>query len=336
MLRTLFIVLLLCVNTRADYFEVRRNAVARASADSRSATVESVEKGTMLPLLDPVATNGWYHVLLADSRDAWIYRTFGRGFRGFPEGDNTSRWRARHLQVGTPQHSFVIAREGYVVGYDPRLKIPVWVQYELSPDDLSGQSAPRRDDFRPDPVLPAHTSASNRDYKEDADRDDNADFARGHMAPAADMARSDRVMSDSFVLSNMVPQVGLEFNSSVWEELERDVRARAKREPVVVITGVAFLPGADPPGQRVSYRVIGERTVAVPTHLYKIVLRKRRGGEQIFAVLMENRAYANDEEYGDFTESVDEIERATGLDFFSALDDDLESRLEAGMSQLWE
>jgi hypothetical protein len=49
---------------------------------------------------------------------------------------NDSDSSSRHLRIGKPQAVYERFREGYALAQDARLKIPVWVQYELRPDDL--------------------------------------------------------------------------------------------------------------------------------------------------------------------------------------------------------
>lgn len=90
------------------------------------------------------------------------------------------------------------------------------MQYELSADELDG-TASRSDDFRADSSIPFGYRAELDDYS-------GSGFDRGHMAPAGDMKRSRKVMSESFFLSNMSPQVGIGFNRHIWKNLEEAVR----------------------------------------------------------------------------------------------------------------
>lgn len=144
-----------------------------------------------------------------------------------------------------------------MLAQDARLKIPLWVQYELTREELDGP-AERTDDFRADHSIPHGARAELGDYR-------GSGLDRGHLAPAGDMRRSLRVMSDSFLLSNISPQVGVGFNQAVWAELEDAVRGWVRqRGELTVITGPIFAVRND----TVSYRVIGENHVAVPTHFY--------------------------------------------------------------------
>ncbi len=75
---------------------------------------------------------------------------------------------------------------------------------------------------------------------------------------------------------------------------------------------------------------IGAGQVAVPTHTFKVVLAISGESKTMYAAILPNAA-TNGEPIESFTTSVDEVERLTGLDFFSALGDTEEDRLEATM-----
>jgi endonuclease G len=74
--------------------------------------------------------------------------------------------------------------------------------------------------------------------------------------------------------------------------------------------------------------------VSVPSHFYKIVVNPN--GPRIIAFWMpheEGKKY----DVKSYLTSVDEIERVTGLDFLSRVNDDQEDDLEAAIpSSLWE
>jgi len=78
------------------------------------------------------------------------------------------------------------------------------------------------------------------------------------MAPAGAMKWSARAMSESFLLSNMVPQVGVGFNRHIWKSLETKVRKwTSERGELYIVTGPIF-DG--------NHKAIGDNKVAVPTH----------------------------------------------------------------------
>jgi endonuclease G len=229
------------------------------------------------------------------------------------------RYAARHLRLGKPQAVYERVREGYVLAQDGRLKIPLWVQYELSPSEARG-TVERTEDYRPDMSVPSGSRAELADYR-------NSGFDRGHMAPAADMKRSRDVMSESFLLSNMSPQVGIGFNRDVWADLEAAIRGWVEqRGTLTIITGPIFDVGTD---NMVTYRVIGQGNVAVPTDFYKIIVDANDPDNvEALAFKLPNERLSG-RDFREFLTAIDEIEAATGLDFLSALPADVQDEVES-------
>lgn len=318
-----------CSSAHADYLEVRRSANIKAEPNRDSTNIEHVEPGINLHLLNGGnQVNGYYSVeTVSQGLPGWIYRTLVRRHPGeipepAPEGEITNpledptlsltpehrRYAERHLKLGKPQAVYERVRQGYVLAQDARLKIPLWVQYELSVNDLNG-SASRTDDFRADTSIPFGARSELDDYS-------GSGFDRGHMAPAGDMTRSRKVMSDSFFLSNMSPQVGIGFNRQIWKNLEEAVRGWvAQRQTLTIITGPIFSVEDD----HVSYEVIGPNKLAVPTHFFKIIVDTNSPDKvEALAFIMPNERLSG-RHYSEFLTTIDEIEKATGLDFLSAL-----------------
>jgi endonuclease G len=335
----IFIVFLGSELVYGDYLEVRRRASVKAEASSGATTIERVEARTHVELLDEGRQeNGYYQVRAPRTHEVgWIYRTFVRRYYGdMPEppteeriieslADPTlrltaekRRYAARHLRIGKPQAVYERVREGYVLGQDGRLKIPLWVQYELGRGDLTG-IAVRSDDFRPDASIAYRYRAEMEDYE-------GSGFDQGHMAPAGDMKRSEKVMSESFLLSNMAPQVGSGFNRGIWRNLEGAVRGWVQeRGNLTIITGPVFAVEEG----RVSYQVIGENHVAVPTHFYKILVDSNDEERiEALAFLIPNEDLSG-EHYRDYLTSIDEIEHLTGLDFLSGLPTRVQNAVES-------
>ena len=343
------LILFICLPFTAvygDYLEVRRSATIKAEPNRDARVIERVAPGTNLQLQDEGRqTNGYYSVQTVSlGQSGWIYRTLVRRHPGeipepVPEGrivdpltDPTVSltpeqrlYAARHLRLGKPQAVYERVRGGYVLAQDARLKIPLWVQYELGPNELQGPAS-RTDDFQPDTSIPFGYRAELEDYS-------GSGFDRGHMAPAGDMKRSWRVMSESFLLSNMAPQVGIGFNRHIWKNLEDAIRGWVEqRGTLTIITGPVFAVEGD----HVSHKVIGENHVAVPTHFYKIIVDANSPNRlEALAFIIANQSLSG-RHYSEFLTTIDEIEKATGLDFLSALPTDVQDRLESKKAErIW-
>jgi endonuclease G len=73
---------------------------------------------------------------------------------------------------------------------------------------------------------------------------------------------------------------------------------------------------------------IGAGQVAVPTHFFKVILALTGGDKTMYAAIVPN-ADPRETPLAEFIVTVEEVERRTGLDFFRALEDSEERRLES-------
>jgi len=139
------------------------------------------------------------------------------------------------------------------------------------------------------------------------------------MAPAGNH-RGDQAMCDqTFYLSNMAPQVGRGFNRDKWEHLERYVRKLTKQfRNVYVCTGPLYLPHMETDGKMyVTYQVIGQSNVSVPTHFFKVVVGETEDRMlEMEAFVLPNKEIEDSTPIHQFLVPPDSIERAAGLLFF--------------------
>ncbi len=234
-------------------------------------------------------------------------------------GDN---WPRRRMRDKKDSHQ-IVGHTGYTLCYREKYEESEWVAYTLDAEKLE-KKASRTDDFREDPDIKTG-SASLEDYRKSG-------FDRGHLAPAADFAYSEKTMSESFFMSNMTPQTH-SFNAGIWKQLEQYVRNLAKEhERLYIVTGPVL--------EKNSYDTIGANRVAVPEYFYKVILTEDSGRdtakdydgqdeEPVFfmqAYIIPQRQEGK--RFEDYKTSVDEVERRTGIDFFFLLDDDIENELE--------
>ncbi|MFN7920126.1 MAG: DNA/RNA non-specific endonuclease [Bryobacteraceae bacterium] len=202
----------------------------------------------------------------------------------------------------------------FVLCHDSSLRLPTWTAYELLPANLGGH-AQRPHSFHPDTML-AGPVAHNADYR-------LTGFHRGHLVPAEDFAFSPEAIASTFVLSNAAPQLPA-INRGLWRRIENSVRASASRsDAVYVFTGPLFSSGPT--------QFAGE--VAVPTHFFKVWLAIHGEQKRMYAAIVPN-AEVSFESLDDFAVSVDEVERRTGLDFFSTLAHAEQQTLEAATAHL--
>ena len=206
----------------------------------------------------------------------------------------------------------IITHAGYTVSYNPEWHIPNWVSYELTRDETEGK-LDRSDDFEVDPKVKG-VCPSNEDYK-------RSGYDRGHMAPAADMKWNSTVMKECFYYSNMCPQKH-SLNAGRWKTLEEKVRDWAQQDSAIVIVRGPIVDK--------GYNTIGNARVAVPQRFFKVILAPFLKKPRAIGFIMKNEK--EELPLSSYAVSVDRVEKITGLDFFSALPDDVENSIESSNS----
>jgi|SRR6218665_13173 len=202
----------------------------------------------------------------------------------------------------------VVIHKGYILSYDEKYEQAEWVAYKLSNSEL-GRADYERPFFIQDPAVKTQ-SADWRNYKKSG-------YDKGHLCPAGDRKSSRASFEETFYTSNISPQLH-DFNNGVWNRLEQKTRYWAgKYGYVYVITAGVLNSGL---------KTIGTEKVAVPDYFYKVLLTKNEGRYHMIGFLVPH-AKSNKALY-EFVVPVDEIEKRTGIDFFSQLDDVTENRLE--------
>ena len=126
-------------------------------------------------------------------------------------------------------------------------------------------------------------------------------------------------MQESFLMTNVCPQYkGL--NSGVWNDIEIKCRDWARDEgDVYIVCGPVFFE------KRKERELIGASRIPVPDAFFKVVLSNKHKGKGI-GFVCENRGGGYD--LNDYSMSINEVEELTGIDFFPALPDAMEERIE--------
>jgi len=196
-----------------------------------------------------------------------------------------------------------LANIAYVSCYNYNTNTPLWSSYTITSSEVSGYSK-RYGRFLYDKRVPKRNRVKTSDYT-------HSHFDRGHLCPnaIADGGYLKR-QAQTFILTNIAPQVGIGFNRDSWRFLEAQVRQWAKRRGKLnVITGVWFKNNSKKIGRR--------KKITVPTYWYKIVYDAREN--ESIAFWMENKYYGSRNAWKRYITTVDEIEKKTGIDFYSEL-----------------
>lgn len=204
----------------------------------------------------------------------------------------------------------LLERAAYMLSYNPATRLPVWVAWHLTADHTDG--AYKRDGlkFAEDEDVP-EPRATNMDYV-------NSGYDRGHICPSGDNRWSREAQVQSFLYTNCCPQLH-NLNTGDWRELEEKCRVWAQRYgDIYIVSGPLLL--------NKKHKTIGKNKIVVPEAFFKVVLCMR-GKPKAIGFIYRNEP-AN-KKMTSYVNTVDDVERVTGLDFFPALPDDLERKVEA-------
>lgn len=150
----------------------------------------------------------------------------------------------------------------------------------------------RKDNFKPDPLLP-HETNLKADYL-------HSGTDRGHMCPAAiNKCGGKLLMAECFYFSNMAPQYHA-LNAGDWEALERHTRKMATQQDSIHVWA----------GSIGEAKKIGK--VSVPLQCWKVVYVVRT---QSFKAYLFNNDPSHADGIDNNEVTVQQIEQLTGFNF---------------------
>ncbi len=216
-----------------------------------------------------------------------------------------------HVALGIPANADqYLCRDGYAVGYNYANKNPAWVAYHISSKSVA-KAVRRSNNFREDKDLPEQYRAELSDYH-------TSGYDRGHMAPAATVSFSHNAMEQSFLLSNMTPQLP-GFNEAGWKSLESTVRDWAtKYGELYVVSGPIYY--TTPPAN-----VIGNG-VAIPDAFFKVVYAPQTKNSIAF-ITPHHDIHKSD--LLNTVHTVNYVESITGMDFNPLLEASIQAQSES-------
>ena len=214
-------------------------------------------------------------------------------------------------QCADNKGEILLTREGYVTSYNIANKQPNWVGWQLTADHVTGPYLRKGIKFHEDEEVP-EPRATDADYR-------SSGYDRGHMCPSGDNKWSQLAQEQSFLFTNICPQIhGL--NAGDWNEMEQQCRKWAEKEgEIYIVCGPIFYGSA-------KHKRIGKGKIPVPEAFFKVVLSMKCTPKAI-GFIYKNQS--GNRPKGDYVNTVDQVERITGIDFFPSLPDDVENKIEA-------
>lgn len=278
--------------------EKERSAVITVenSAGKASKTISQKAKGSEVKP-DPTPSGG-----NLSPKTGWMELS------AIPEGMDAFTHSMTVGSVSTRNYSFL---------WDYSNLVAPWVAYPLCVWNMSGKAG-RTDAWALDPLLPANKQpVLTRGFS-----DGNAGwFARGHQIASADRQTSYSSNAMTFYGTNMTPQINKGFNADIWANLEGKVRGWARDSDTLYVVTGCVIDYKD--GETVKYALDNNgKKVTVPTGYYKVVLRYRANstfgysGYSACAILFDHKVYSDKRITSEYSMSVDDLEKKTGIDFF--------------------
>ncbi|MCH5224155.1 MAG: DNA/RNA non-specific endonuclease [Muribaculaceae bacterium] len=200
---------------------------------------------------------------------------------------------------------------GFTLSFNKDNKTSNYVVWELLSSETNG-SANRNDyDFWQDNSL---EGCPTKDYAYST-----YGYQRGHMCPAADQKWSEAAMRDCFSMANMCPQYA-SLNEKMWATLENKEREWARRDGAIwIVCGPVY---SDDDTLRIGYS-----QVRVASAYYKAFLAIDVDEPRAIGFIFPNGSCPGDMK--DYSMTIDQLEEVLGYDFFSALPDEIENKIEA-------
>jgi endonuclease G len=217
--------------------------------------------------------------------------------------------KINYVNIPSNIPSHIITRIAYTASYNSKTRTPNWVSWHLTSEHTIGDY-PRDNVYYEDEDVPCPRATDN-DYR-------GSGWSRGHMCPAGDNKWNAKAMRESNLLTNICPQHA-SLNSGLWNVLERDCRRWAKKYGGVYIA-------CGPLYYNKEHMVIGTNKVVVPEAFFKVILCLEGQPKGIGFVVKNNAGTKKKDQY---VNTIDEVERITGYDFFSSLPDSIEEKVEA-------
>lgn len=205
----------------------------------------------------------------------------------------------------------LVEHSHFSLSYNEKYEQAEWVAYVLKRSHLTNDKR-KRPFFIEDPKVKTK-SADWKNYR-------GSGYDRGHLCPAGDRRFSSYAYNETFYTSNISPQ-DKDFNAGIWNRLEMQIRAWAKRYGTLFVVTGGVLGNGLP--------TVGDEEVVVARYFYKIIARGQGKNIKLLAFLMPN--YESRVTLQQTIVTVDSLEGLTGIDFFKIIPDDIEDALESGI-----
>ncbi|MBR5131608.1 MAG: DNA/RNA non-specific endonuclease [Alistipes sp.] len=218
----------------------------------------------------------------------------------------------------------------YTHYYDTATYTSLWTAYPLSSKHMGSLSRPGSWSYNPSLSTSVQVNLCSSSY--------NDNYSRGHLIPNASRNGIKEMQTQTFYVTNSVPQIQDNFNGGIWQTLEAALQSEAKSETIYIVTGVAFAKEGETKTIKYTTAKDDTKRVPVPNYFYKVVLKVKTNSSGVVTSAstvgfwFEHKTYSTTT-FENYAVSVDQIEEWTGFDFFPNLPDTVEASAE--QNSLW-
>lgn len=231
--------------------------------------------------------------------------------------------RNAYNNITTGEELVLIEYDHYSVGYSEKYRIPLWTYYELTSDEAMNCVIDRQGSFK-------------KDKDQNVPQSDGTDYSipvngkimdKGHMVPCESLTFDCDAMASTFFYTNCVPQT-TKLNRGPWRTLEAIVNDWAIDDGHILIFSGNFVSSKS--------KKIGTNKVTIPDSCFKVVVDISKPGIKGIAFVMPNiNAQLGKPEA--YVRTIDQVEKATGFDFFADFPAELQKKLESSYNlELWD
>lgn len=250
--------------------------------------------------------------------------THTKGWLELPafEADQERYYFTRHMLPSSGG-----SERSYSALYDAESMIPLWVAYPLCKAHFNSGAVRTNYWGQFDPNIPEEKQPyMGKSY--------NGYYDRGHMLPSASRDNTASDNDQTYYPSNLTPQLsGL--NQKKWANIEGQVRSWAEScDTLYVVTGAVLqtVGGGESVATTYPNSEGSSVRVAIPNYYYKALLQYTlKDGNPVYqavAIWVPHEAASGNATVSDLI-TIDQLEERVGIDLFTNLDDQTESRVES-------
>jgi DNA/RNA endonuclease G (NUC1) len=235
---------------------------------------------------------------------------------GFPQRVFPAEINAKMRKKNFSSLGFLCRPDRFVLGYDTQLWAPRWVLEKTDKKNLEGNEATNHRDWRPDPFVPSQSRVLPEYYSKKYTQDQLRIL---QLASSKNVKNDEIKVSHTYYLSNSLPFIFVNKDPTAWGRLEDSVVKWTKdKSQLLVISGPLYANGmslgwAGPMKEKRRSTDPDQRTIAIPTHFYKVIVDEK-GKSGIAFIVPNSTAPAQD--LPSMAKTIQYVEGQAGLNLF--------------------